>query len=256
MRRSALVFSLALLAGLGATRAWAFALSPTVLDGKQTPPKKPGEQKPKPPEKKPEPAKPAEKPAEAKKLAVGGEVDATLSLMDTQGKAQTLKDYRGKVTVIEFWSMDASSAAWDKKMAALAADFGKKGVAFLLVDPVKADVDSGDQPFKRLSEHAQKSGLTAPIAIDKATSWAEHLGATTTGEVFVIDAKGVLKYRGAIDDDAKGEKGDKATPHLANALTAVLAGKDPSPSTTVAAGAPIHLDAKPAEASGKTPPKK
>ena len=69
--------------------------------------------------------------------------------------------------------------------------------------------------------------------------------------MFVIDAKGMLAYRGAFDDDPKGEKADKATPFLANALDALLAGKAPAVNTTPSNGKPIQRDAKPAEASGK-----
>jgi len=183
--------------------------------------------------------------------AIGAEVDKSLALNDVTGKAQKLEAYRGKITVVEFWSADASGAQLDKKTAKLLETYGKKGVAFLLVDAAKSDVDGTDTTNKRLAEHAQKSGLACPIALDKAGAWADAFGAATEGDVFVLDAKGMLAYRGALDDDPKGEKGDKCTPYLANALDALLAGKAPAQNTTPSNGAPIQRDAKPVDASGK-----
>lgn len=238
----------------------ALLVVPAFADGKD-PKHKGGDHKPapaqKPPEapKKTEPPKKEEhaKPAEAKPLALGAEADASLSLTDVQGKPQSLKDCRGKVTVVEFWSLDAATAPWEAKTAKLIESCKKKSVSFLLVDAAKGDIDAGDKPYKRIEEHAQKAGLACPILIDKSEQWAERFGATATGEVFVLDAKGVLQYRGAIDDDPKGEKGDKAVPLTANALEAVLAGKAPSPNSSPVTGAPIHVSSKPAEAGGKAP---
>lgn len=227
-------------------------LASTAIAGGKDDKHKGGEQKPAPAKKpdapkKAEPAKPAEsKPAAP--VSIGAPVDGALSVVDLQGKPVTLESLRGKVTVIEFWSLDPMTAGWDAKTAKIVEEYGKKGVAVLLVDEAKGDVDAGDKPYGRISEHAQKAALSCPIAIDKSGALAERLGATATGEVCVLDAKGVLQYRGAIDDDAKGDKGDKRTPYLKNALDAVLAGKAPSPTTTPPSGAPIaheSHDAKP-----------
>lgn len=241
----------------------ALALTPTGGDSKTPPPKggehhagdKPGQ---KPAEKPGE--KPGDKGKEAKPMppkpaaghaAIGAEVDKSLALTDVAGKPQKLETYRGKITVIEFWAADSAGALLDKKTAKLAEDYAKKGVAFILVDANKADLDGAEATTKRITEQAQKAGLTCPIALDKQGAWADVFGAAAEGDVFVIDAKGMLAYRGALDDDPKGEKADKCTPYLANALDALIAGKAPTQNTTPSNGKPIQRDAKPAEASGK-----
>ena len=205
----------------------------------QTPPKTP------PPAKKPETpkAKPAEtKPADAgaKAFGVGSESDASISLPDLGGKTHSLKDYRGKVVVIDFWSNDAASAAYDKRLATIADDVTKKGGIFLAIDASKMEGAADADPAKALQDYAQKNGLHFPILMDKGGSAAHKLGGKSTTQALVLDAKGIVRYSGAIDDDPKGDKGDKANHYLRSAVEAVMAGKDVATATTpVTAGTPL-----------------
>jgi peroxiredoxin len=214
---------------------------------------------------KPAPTKPAPKKEEKKEekkeyktpFRVGAETDPAVSFTDTAGKSQTLKDLRGKTVVLHFWSLDAGSAAYDKALAALYADYSKKGVVFIAVDPNKTDVDSGADQYKRIQEYAAKNGLAFPIVVDKSYALVDKFGAQTTAHSFVIDPKGVVRYSGAVNDDADGKKGDKATAQLKNALDAVLASKEVPAATTTPGGAAIKKDAaRPADSGGKTPPAK
>ena len=210
-----------------------------------------------PPAKKPE-AKPTEKkPAEAahKPGSVGSEVDAAITLNDTTGKAHAFKDYRGKVVVIDFWSMDPASEGYSKRLAEMADELGKKGVAFLAIDPNSADLAGSEaEAGKKIEEYAHKNGITFPILLDKEGQVARKFAAKTTPEVIVVDAKGVIRYSGAIDDDPKGEKADKATHYLRSAIEAVMAGKDVANPTTTPNGTPIAAHEKAPEAPAKTPP--
>ena len=249
MRRTLITLSLLSLCGLIA--------APTLASGKdgkdgkgktdkpvQTPPKKPAEKKPV--EKKLEP-----KSKEVKKIVVGVEADAAITVTDTTGKSQTLKDYRGKITVIDFWSLDPASQAYDKKLSDLIATYSAKGVAFLAIDSSASDLDSGGEIYKRIVEYAKKAGLTFPIGVDKGMAVADKFGVTQTPDVFVLDTYGVVRYMGAIDDDPKGEKGDKARAYLKNALEAMIAGKEVPVSTTGSGGSTIKRAPKPADAPKK-----
>jgi len=219
--------------------------------GKKTPP--PSQQ---PPAKKPE-SKPAEKkPAEAshKPGSVGSEVDAAITLNDTTGKAHAFKDYRGKVMVIDFWSMDPTSEGYSKRVSEMADELGKKGVVFLAIDPNSADMAGGEaEAAKKIDEYAKKNGITFPVLIDKDGLVARKFAAKTTPEVLVVDSKGIIRYAGAIDDDPKGEKGDKATHYLRSAVEAVMSGKDVATPTTPPNGTPIAHE-KAEKAPEKTPP--
>ena len=194
-------------------------------------PKKPA---PKPPEHKPAEKKPAEKPAEKPKvIAVGGELDGAISLPDTAGKTQAFKDLRGKIVVLHFWS--SANAGYDKRLAALNEEYSKKGVVFVAIDANKADVEDA----KKLDEAAKKAAIGFAVLLDKGGVTADRLGVVNNTHTFVVDAKGIVKYSGGVDDDPKGEKADKAAPLLKNALEAVIAGKDVAGATNAVSGTPI-----------------
>jgi peroxiredoxin len=225
----------------------ALVVTPAFAQSKKTPP--PSQQ---PPAKKPEP-KPAEKKPEAHKATgVGSELDASITLNDAAGKAHAFKDYRGKVVVVDFWSMDPASEAYSKRLTEMADELGKKGVVFLAIDPSQTDLSGSEAEMaKKVQEYAQKNGITFPVLLDKGGVVARKLGAKTMPEVMVVDAKGIVKYVGAIDDDPKGEKADKANHYLRSAVEAVMAGKDVATATTTPSGTPISQE-KPT--SEKTPP--
>jgi peroxiredoxin len=188
---------------------------------------------------------------------VGSETDPSIMMTDISGKTQSLKDLRGKIAVVQFWSLDAGSAVYDKALAALYAEYSKKGVVFIAIDPNKADADSGAEPYKRIQDHAAKSGLAFPIVVDNSYRLVDKFGAQTLAQSFVIDAKGILRYSGAVNDDAGGKKADKATPELKNALDALLAGKEVAPATTTPGGPAIKRESgHPGGAGAKTPPTK
>ena len=251
LQRTCLVLGLLSLGGL-----------PAIAD---TPQKKPAtthakpaqKPTPKPPEKKPEPKpeqKPEKKPEAPKKAGIGDEVDGAISLNDTDGKAHALKDYRGKTLVVAMWSIDCPACKqYQDRLKKLNDDYASKGVVVIAVDPNAGELDPGADPYKRIKEYAGKNPLGAALLADSGDKLTEKLGATMTPEVFVIDAKGVLRYKGAIDDDPKGEKADKANAYVRKALDELIGGKPVTTSTTPVNGAPITRGPAPKPAE---PPKK
>ena len=243
---------------LAVLSALAFCATPILAlgGGTQTPPKKkepPKKEapKPKPPEPKKEEPKKEEPKKEAKPLAIGAELDGSLALEDATGKSHAMKDYRGKITVLAFWSSSSAGSSQEKRLAKIAKDFEGKNVTVVAVDAVAGEADNS----KSVQEAATKSGVTYPVLLDKTGSLTAHLGAKSLDEVFVLDAKGMLRYSGAIDDDPKGEKADKAQDYLSTALRAVVDGKDvPTPTTAPNGGALHAAEAK--KAAPATPPAK
>jgi len=230
---------------LGATTITAHATmtSAPSLNNAGDPPK----QKPKPPDKpkakapdKPkEKEKPKEQPKSDKKIAVGSEVDGTISMTDVDSKPHKLADMRGKVVVLEFWSgHSADSMAYDKRLAELVAAEEAKGVVFIGIASDKSDFDpTVKDPNTALKDALKKSGLDGKMTLvpDKDGALMTKFGGKAAPYALVIDAKGVLRYSGPADEDPKGEKKD-AKHYLSDAIDSAMG-------------------AKPAE-GGKEPPKK
>jgi peroxiredoxin len=201
----------------------------------QTPPQKPPA---KPPEKKPEPKpepKPAPKPEAPKRVAIGDEVDGALAFEDTDGKAHALKEYRGKIVAIALWSVDCPTCKlYEARVKKLNDDYSAKGVVVLAVDPNAAEAE-------HLKEFSSKNPLGASVMSDPGQKFVQKVGALSTPEIYILDAKGMLRYKGAIDDDAKGEKADKAKTFARTALDEMVGGKPVTTATTTATGTLIKV---------------
>lgn len=246
-----LVSSCLVAAVLGTTAIAASTTTANTVDAKsaidttQKPPDKPkakAPDKPKPPAKAPPKAdKPKEAPPAAKKpLTVGSEVDGAMTLTDIDAKAHKMSDMRGKVVVIHFWSAHSpDETAWDKKLAEIETAQSAKGVQFIGVDSDKADFDATvKDPSAAAKEALKARGLEGkmPLVLDKDGSLMTHFSGKAAPYAVVIDAKGIVRYAGPVDEDIKGEKKD-AKHYLNDAIDSAMA-------------------AKPAAGDGKEPPKK
>lgn len=84
-----------------------------------------------------------------------------------------------------------------------------------------------------------KAEYTFPIIKDSDGRLARHLNATMTPQAHLIDTSGVLRYRGAIDDNRYVTRVKHE--YLIDALTAVITGEKVSIEETPAFGCTIHL---------------
>ncbi len=171
---------------------------------------------------------------------VGTKVDAKISLPDITGKQHILGDYKGKLVVVDFWSINCP---WSKKKEQQFIDlhktFGAKGVEFLAINSNKTEVDwDAENPFTEIENYVEKAKVTMPILIDRNNMVADIFGGLTTPHVYIIDGKGTIRYTGAVDDNSKGEKEDKVN-YVAQALEELMAGKDVSVAATKPEGCSI-----------------
>jgi peroxiredoxin len=89
---------------------------------------------------------------------------------------------------------------------------------------------------------AQEHGLRFPMLKDPGGAAAERWKVTRTNEALLVDARGVLRYRGAIDDELRPgvRKGSEVHPFLEEAIRAVVAGRAVATPTTEVFGCPIE----------------
>jgi peroxiredoxin len=134
---------------------------------------------------------------------------------DINGQAHKLSDYKGKVVVLESYNLDCPFCHNHYRSGAmqeLQRDLTAKGVVWLLVNSV-----SPKYPNHRSAEAARKEWASQKI---NATAWLDDSSGAvgkayamrTTPHMFVIDARGMLVYEGAIDD-RPAPNGDPRTAH-------------------------------------------
>jgi peroxiredoxin len=95
-----------------------------------------------------------------------------------------------------------------------------------------------EDSFENMKKFAHLRKLNFPYLWDTTQDVAQSFGAENTPEAFLIDEKGVLRYRGGIDDNPQKPEAVQV-PYLQNAIAALLAGEDILPKSTKAIGSPI-----------------
>ena len=165
-------------------------------------------------------------------------------LLDLDGKAVRLADFKGKVVVLEWFNPECPfvRAAHTKGSLVNAAErLQKQGVVYLAINSAA----SGKQGFGASVNRtgAETFHISHPILLDETGAVGKTYGATNTPHVFVIDATGTLAYRGAVDNSPDGEgespAGGKLVSYLEEAVASVLAGQPVKTPETKAYGCSV-----------------
>ena len=107
----------------------------------------------------------------------------------------------------------------------------------LAINPNDADRYPADSLDAMRDRMRSDGGWPLPYLRDESQEVARSYGAKTTPDVFVLDAEGRLRYRGAPDSDYQ-DPGQNAA-WLRGALDAVLNGSDPDPAETDPVGCSV-----------------
>ncbi|GBC94554.1 Putative peroxiredoxin bcp [bacterium HR16] len=141
-------------------------------------------------------------------------------------------DRKQKATVIMFIATRCPvSNAYNERMRTIAQEYMAKGVRFVGIN------SNVTEPTQEVAEHAKQNRFPFPVLKDEGNKIADRFNAQFTPEIFVVDAKGVLRYHGRIDDS---QNPANITSHdLRDTLDALLAGKNPPRAETKAFGCTI-----------------
>ena len=150
-------------------------------------------------------------------FAVGTAIE-NFSLPDTAGKMQSFDDLKGKNgAVVVFLSAQCPVVkAYNERISQLAAEYQSKGITFIGIN--SNHTESLDWVKSNAAENYK-----FPVLIDKGNVLADKLGATVTPEAYYFDAKNVLRYHGAIDNDRSGRA--ITDNYLRSAFDSTLSGK-------------------------------
>lgn len=165
-----------------------------------------------------------------------GEPAPTFALPDTEGVDHAPGD--APATVVVFTCNHCPYAlAWHDRILALAHDYADRGVRVLAINPndaIRYPRDSTDAMRARV-QRGEFDGV--PYLRDESQEIAHAYDAETTPDVFVLDAAGLLRYRGAPDADY--EDPSQRAAFLRDALDAILAGRNPELAQTPPVGCSI-----------------
>jgi peroxiredoxin len=161
--------------------------------------------------------------------------------VDSNGKTWSLADLKGKVVVIETTNHDCPYVRKHynaKNMQDQQREAAAKGIVWL----TSASSAKGEQGYVTAAEANQlttsRDASPAAVLLDPQSKIARAYGATVTPHMYIIDANGVLVYKGGIDSIPSSSVADipKAKQYVRVALGEVLAGKPVTDSSTRAYG--------------------
>ena len=160
-----------------------------------------------------------------------GESAPQFAAKDVKGASVSLADMKGKTVVLEWVNFDCPFVKKHYSggnMQKLQADAAAKGVVWITVNSAGEGKDAYTEPSKFGELASSKGSKSAHVITDGDGKIGKAYDAKVTPHMFIIDKEGKLAYNGAIDgnDSSDAADVDGADKLFANALEAVLAGKD------------------------------
>jgi peroxiredoxin len=157
--------------------------------------------------------------------------------VDSSGKTWSLADLKGKIVVIETTNYECPYVRkhyTSKNMQTQQREAAAKGIVWL----TSASSATGEQGYvtAQQANDLTKSRGAAPAAVllDPQSKIARAYGATVTPHMYIIDANGILVYKGGIDSIPSADIADipKAKQYVRVGLDEVLAGKPVTDAST------------------------
>lgn len=168
-----------------------------------------------------------------------GSMIADVELTDINGEKIRLSDFRDKAALVV--AVTNTSCPICKKytpsLASIEDHYAPQNVGFIYLNPTASD------KLDTIRTVIATNQLDGHYVRDDQGRLAKSLRATHTTDVFVLDPKRTLVYRGAVDDQyGFGYSIDEPkVTYLRNALDAVLAGESVEVAATTAPGCPLEL---------------
>ena len=153
-----------------------------------------------------------------------GKPAPSFSAVDSNGKTHQLSDYRGKIVVLEWTNHECP---YVKKhygggnMQALQKEARKAGVVWLTIVSSAPGKQGYVEPAEANALTASRNAAPTAVLLEPGGDIGRAYGARTTPHMYIIDAAGVLRYKGGIDDKPTSNPAD--IPGAKNFVRAALA---------------------------------
>ena len=139
----------------------------------------------------------------AQSLPIGSSLPLGKQLMkDISGKEISIRDAFQENGVLVMFSCNTCPYVIknQRRTLELTSYAKQQGLGVILLNSNEAE-RAGDDSFEAMVDYAREQGYSFYYAVDKDSKMADAFGASRTPEVFLFDAKGILQYKGAIDDN-------------------------------------------------------
>ncbi|MCE9645862.1 MAG: redoxin domain-containing protein [Chloroflexi bacterium] len=152
-------------------------------------------------------------------------------LPDLEGRLHRLRDQRGRIVIVNFWSCECPhSERTDKAILSMFVQW-QDNVNML-------SIASNRNETPEAVRTAAKTRRLPTVLMDAQCLVADLYEAQTTPHVYVIDRAGILRYRGAVDDVTFRNR-TAARFFLNEAVESLLEGRLPAVSESPAYGCTI-----------------
>jgi peroxiredoxin len=166
-----------------------------------------------------------------------GEPAPGFTVMDSNGKSQSLAAYKGKYVVLEWHNQ---GCPFTKKhyesgnMQRLQKEWTAKGVVWLTVISSAPGTQGFVTPTQENDYVKQMGAAPTAVLMDPSGTLGHLYAAKTTPHMYIIDPNGTLIYNGAIDDHPTSDQSDikNSKNYVSTALGEALAGKPVSDAAT------------------------
>lgn len=166
------------------------------------------------------------------------------ALKDLDGNEVRLSSFKGKIVVLEWFNPlcpYVNAAHVKGSLVDAAKRHQKDGVVWLAINSGGPGRQGHGAEVNR--EGKKKFGIEHPILLDESGEVGHAFGATNTPHMMVLDEKGTLVYRGAVDNSPDGEGDSPEDGNLVRyvdeAIAAIAAGKLPATTHTSAYGCTV-----------------
>lgn len=180
---------------------------------------------------------------QAPPVAKVGEPAPDFTLTDSEGKTHTLSALKGKIVVLE-WA-NPQCPVWKGLYERSLMQQAQQQAKEVAPDVVWLAINSTFNTTERENNAwLKRFRVPWPILLDLEGEAARRFDARTTPHMYVIDARGILAYSGAFDDDPNGvkaKKGEPVTNYVVNAVTKLKSGEPVKPDRTRPYGCDVKL---------------
>jgi peroxiredoxin len=163
------------------------------------------------------------------------------TLPDLDGNPVTLSGLRGKTVVLEWFNPGCPFVRYahgDGPLRDLAARHMASGVVWLAINSGARGKQGHGVDLNR--EWREKWKMQHPVLIDEKGQVGRAYGATNTPHMYIIDPRGSLVYRGALDNAPLGKvPGEGHSVYVDDALAAIAAGRPVEVAETKAYGCSV-----------------